>query len=130
MTQYRVNFIISATNTYSESKNWVLHLESSKTGSQNQRNPNAPTFEEGSIEWTFSMEEKHGKHIGFYTRARIKFQVRILKLDMGSSNQVPRGLFLHLLLQPRETRIQCGPPGASPHMVSKIDLTPRAHRTF
>ena len=29
-----------------------------QTRSQNQRNPNAPTFEDRSIEWTSSMEEK------------------------------------------------------------------------
>ena len=29
-----------------------------KTGFQNQRNPSAPTFQERSLEWTWSMEEK------------------------------------------------------------------------
>ena len=51
-----------------------------QTGSQIQQNPNAPTFEEGSVEWTLSMEE---------------VQVHILRIDMGSSTQVPRAMFLH-----------------------------------
>ena len=53
-----------------------------QTGSQNQQNPNAPTFEVGSIEWTLSMEE---------------VQVHILRIEMCSSTQVPRAMFLHLL---------------------------------
>ena len=37
-----------------------------QTGSQHQRNPNAPTFEERSIEWTLNMEEKQGKQLRFH----------------------------------------------------------------
>ena len=38
-----------------------VHSEKVKLGSQNQRTPDAPTFEERSIEWNLSMEEKTRK---------------------------------------------------------------------
>ena len=60
---------------------WDNTLGVLQTGSQNHQNPNAPTFEEGSIEWTLSMEE---------------VQVHILTIEMGSSTQVPRAMFLHV----------------------------------
>ena len=44
-----------------------------------------------------SMEEtNHGKQLGFCARRVFKFQVRILRNETGSSNHVPRAMFLHL----------------------------------
>ena len=37
-----------------------------QTGSQNQRNPNAPTFEERSIDWIVNMKEKTRKATWFF----------------------------------------------------------------
>ena len=51
--------------------NWGPTLGVIQTGSQNQRNPNAPTFEERSVEWTLSMKEKQGEQLGFYTGTKV-----------------------------------------------------------
>ena len=59
---------------------------------------NASTFQERSIEWSLSMEEVVRKiSLGFQTRTWVKFQVRILRIDMGSWCQVPRAMFIQFL---------------------------------
>ena len=42
-----------------------------QTGSQNQRNSNAPTFDDRSIEWTLSMEEEARKAAEIDTQERV-----------------------------------------------------------
>ena len=61
--------------------------------------------------------KKQGQQLGFYTRTCTRFQVPILTIEIGSSNQVPRAMFLHSqkLRRKRET-------GASLQMMSKRDL--------
>ena len=94
-----------------------------QTGSQNQQNPNAPTFEERSVEWTLrSGRKRQGISFGYHTTTCTKFQVRILTINKGSSNRVPRAM----LLQEGECIVDSG---ASLRMMSKSDLTPQEQET-
>ena len=55
-------------------------------------------LEESSIEWTLSMEEKARISASTCThKTCTNFQVRILRIDIGSSNKVPQALLLHHL---------------------------------
>ena len=67
-----------------------------QTTPENQRNPNAP------LDFELGRKSKENS-LDFFTRTCIKFQVRILRIDKGSSNQVPRAVFLHLLLLRRKS---------------------------
>ena len=62
-----------------------------QTGSHNQRNPNAPTCEERSIEWTVSMEEQTRKAALIFAQEHV-LQVCILRSNTDSSNPVPRAM--------------------------------------
>ena len=91
-----------------------------QTASQNQRNPNAPTFEERSIEWTSSMKEKNKesslvffhksghKVPGSYSENRSRFfkpspAINVSSPSFAASNE--SGFIVD--------------PGASLHMMSK-----------
>ena len=103
------DFIMSRTSMFS--KEYLGRTRGViQTGSQNQRNPNAPTFEKRSIEWTLSMEEKQGKQLSFYTRTCAEFHVHILRIETGSSRLVPRTVFLHSvkLHRKRENSVDTG----------------------
>ena len=79
-----------------------------QTESHNQRNPNAPTFEDRSFESTLSLEEKGRTEAwNLLTRTCRKLQVRILRIEICSSNTVPLAIFLHLLYlrRKRETSL-------------------------
>ena len=100
-----------------------------QTGSQNQRNPNAPTFEEKSIEWTLSMEEKQGKQLKLLHKNVHKVPGTNFVNRHGSSSRVPRAMFLHLvkLHRNKENSVDSG---ASFHMMSDSDLTPKEQETI
>ena len=55
-----------------------------------------------------------------------KVQVHFPRTDKGSSNQVPRAMFLHLSLCLK----RIVDSGASLHMMSKSDLTPEEQETI
>ena len=65
------DFIMSRTSMFSKGK-LGRALGVIQTGSQSQRNPNAPTFEERPIEWTLSMEEKQGTQLKFLHKSVYK----------------------------------------------------------
>ena len=53
------------------------------------------------------MKEKQEKQLKLYTRTCTKFQVHILRIEMGSSSLVPRAMFLHLAKLPRSGSTGC-----------------------
>ena len=53
----------------------------------------------------------------------------MLRIDISSSNRVPRATFLHLLQVRRKERGSVVDSGASLHMRSKNDLTPEEQET-
>ena len=69
-------------------------------------------------------EKKEGTQLGLHTRTCIKFQVRILRIDIHSSDQVPGAMFLHLLWLRRRERDFIVHSRASLPMMSESDLTP------
>ena len=80
-------------------------LEVIQTGSQNLQIFYAPKLLERSIECTLRMEEMEWKSAWTLHKDVCKILIfRILKTNMGSSNRVPRAVFLHHLweLQMRE----------------------------
>ena len=112
---------MSRTSMFSKKETLGRTLGVIQTGSQYQRNPSAPTFEERSIEWTLSIEEKQGKQLKLLTRKCPKFQ--------GSSSLVPRAIFLHFVKLHRKEENSVD-SGASLHMMSDSDLTPKEQETI
>ena len=66
-----------------------LELSEIQTLQHSRKDPSNGLFEHE--------RKKQGKQLGFDTTTCTEFQVRILRIDTGSSNRVPRVLFLHLL---------------------------------
>ena len=94
---------ITETSMFSKHTNWQPALGVIQTGSQKMRNRKSSTFEERSIEWILSTEENTRKAVRIFEKGtRKKFQDRILRIDIGSSSQVPRAMFLHLLSRRRK----------------------------
>ena len=60
-----ITIIISRTRMFWKGKHWDQHFGVIQAGSENLRNPHAPTFEDISIEWASSMEEKTRKAAWF-----------------------------------------------------------------
>ena len=109
-TQIRVRLHHLAKKVRSQRETLGLTLGVIQTGSQNQRNANAPTFEERSIAWTTQ-------------KTCTKFQVRILRIDVGCSNQVLGAMFFTFChyFEKREFIVDSG---ASLQILSTNDLTP------
>ena len=90
------DFIISRTNTYTKKIGtyiWSHPVWISKSAKSKRSN---------ILREICSMDLEHekkkqGKQLGFYTRTCTRFQVHILTIKIGSSNQVQRGMFLHFL---------------------------------
>ena len=92
----------------------------SHAGSQNQRIPNAPTFETDPSNEPCAWKKWQGNQLGHCTRTCTKFQFQILGNEIGSPNQVPRAMFPHHLFL----------SGASLYMMSKVDLTSDKQETI
>ena len=131
-TQYRLRLHhLAKKNVLTRKKIWDLHLESSRPGSHNQRNPNAPTFEDRSIEWTSSMEEKARKaawiflHKNLYKVAGSYSENRhnVFRPSPASNVSSPS------LTKSKETEFIVD-SGASLHMLSKSDLTSEEQETI
>ena len=58
--------------------------------SQNQRNPNAPTFEEKPTEWTLCVEEKARKAVWILHKNVCKVPSSYSGIEIDSSNQKER----------------------------------------
>ena len=86
------------------------------------RNPN--------IEWILSMEEKQRKQRGSFTSSCVKSQFRLLRMGVGSSNQVPRAMFSSPSYNYVGTEMFFVDSGASLHMISKSDLTLEEEERF
>ena len=95
-TQYRV-WLRHLANKYVLKNGWDLHLESSRpdvkvsdvrTLQHAGKDPSS-----GRCAW----KKWQGHQLGSCTKACAMFQVRILRIGMGSSNQVLRAMFLHFL---------------------------------
>ena len=70
-TQHSVRLHLANKLCSQKRKNWDLRWESFQSGSQNRQNPNDPTIEEISAEWTLSME-RQGNRLAFFTTACLK----------------------------------------------------------
>ena len=88
------DFIILRTNTFTKKRNWALHLESSsldlKISEVQTLQHSKRDLSNGPCAW----KKKQGQQLGFHTRTCTRFQVHILTIEICSSNQVPRAMFL------------------------------------
>ena len=117
-TQYRVRLSSSRETIRSQKKrNWALHLESSRLDLKISEVQTLQHSKKDLSNGPWAWKKKQGQQLGFYTRTCTRFQVHILTIEIGSSNEVPRTMFLHSqeLRRKRET-------GASLQMMSKRDL--------
>ena len=94
--QFRVRLRHLATKYVLKKANLGPPLGVTQTGSETLRNPNAPTFGERSIEWTLRMEEKAERPVWTVHKNVYTFPGSYSEIDIGSSNRVPRAMFLHL----------------------------------
>ena len=101
-----------------------------QTGSQNQRNPNAPRFEERSIEWTLSMEEEARKTSWIFRKNVCKVpgscsekRNKFFKTSPASNVSSPS------ITTSKEIKFIVG-SGASLHIKSESELTPEEQETI
>ena len=90
------DFFISRRSMFRKRQTWGLHSESPR---QDPKISEIETLQQSRKDPSNALcarKTRQGNQLGHCTRTCTQFQVRILRIDIDSSNQVPRALYLHL----------------------------------